>query len=325
MLERAGIENEDGSFISDNIRAVAAELEKMHSEEIGKITERIFPTLAKGNDLTLAAENFGVDRKPAVNATVNLKITGEEGTVINDELCACADEVVFRISETKQIPSSGYVYTNAVAIESGKKGNVSAGSINEFAAEYPGIESVTNEAAAFGGMDEESDEDLRKRVISRWQNPTTGGSKGDYLSWALEVPGVRRARVYNPSAGNVQIYVIGVADAEEVADYIEARRPVGANISVSGATAVSVNIAVRISKDEAHTTAKIREDIYERLVAYFEENAFAISTVSFAKLADCMFVDGVNDVISCTLNGVNTSIELDEDEYAVLGTLTVTV
>jgi uncharacterized phage protein gp47/JayE len=44
-----------------------------------------------------------------------------------------------------------------------------------------------------GGTDEESDDDLRARVLRRIRQPPMGGAQHDYEAWALAVPGVTRA------------------------------------------------------------------------------------------------------------------------------------
>lgn len=44
-----------------------------------------------------------------------------------------------------------------------------------------------------GGADEETDDELRARVLQRIQKPPMGGDADDYERWALAVPGVTRA------------------------------------------------------------------------------------------------------------------------------------
>lgn len=329
MLERLDPElsREAGSFVMDNVFAVAAELERIKAMEIDNIPYRIFPTLAAGDDLTLAAANFGIERKEAKAAEVLLKICGAEGTALDSEICACCRELVYRLAQSGVIPPSGEIILPAAAEEKGAKGNIPANTINEFVSAYSGLDSVTNPAAAYGGMDEEADEDLRLRVISRWQKPGTGGSAGDYISWALSVPGVKRARVFNPSAGNVSVYIIGDGDmvllGQEVLSYIEERRPIGANVSVAAAEEVLINISVNIVREDGYTLSGIQNSIEERLASAFAAQAFVSNTVSYAKLAECLFVPGVADVSSYTINGGTSSISLADDEFAVLGTLVV--
>jgi uncharacterized phage protein gp47/JayE len=44
-----------------------------------------------------------------------------------------------------------------------------------------------------GGTDDETDDELRSRVLERIQHPPMGGDEEDYVNWTLRVPGVTRA------------------------------------------------------------------------------------------------------------------------------------
>jgi uncharacterized phage protein gp47/JayE len=57
---------------------------------------------------------------------------------------------------------------------------------------YPNVDSATVVSLS-GGVDEESDEGLRSRVLRRIRQPPMGGAAYDYEAWALSVAGVTRA------------------------------------------------------------------------------------------------------------------------------------
>lgn len=106
-----------------------------------------------------------------------------------------------------------------------------------------------------GGADVESDEDLRSRFLSRLRQPPHGGADYDYVSWALEVPGVTRAWCYPHELGLGTVTVRFVRDADasiipdagEVAavqDYLDARRPVTAQLTVVAPVAVPLNFTL---------------------------------------------------------------------------------
>lgn len=319
----------EGGFALDNIAAVAAELERIEELGIDYMPYRFFPTMASGDDLTLAAANFGVERKAAMSATAVLTITGDVGTAIDSEIKAAAGDMIF-VCSSGVIGSDGTVAVVAVCETAGAQGNVPIGAISEFVTAYAGLDSVANGAAASGGADEESDEDLIERVKVRWQNPSTGGNAGDYLRWALSVPGVSRARVFNPRAGNVNIYLVGSGNTTassqliaRVAEYIEARRPVGANVAVQSATAVPVNVAITATLQDGYTAAVIKSALQAALGEYVAGISFRDDVVSYLRIADLLFVEGVSDVSAYTLNGGTTTLELEATQFPVLGTVTV--
>lgn len=56
----------------------------------------------------------------------------------------------------------------------------------------PGIASVTVETLD-GGTDDETDDQLRLRILARIRQPPMGGDADDYVAWAESYPGVTRA------------------------------------------------------------------------------------------------------------------------------------
>ena len=118
------VSRQEGSFAMDNLQAVAVELERLEDMGINYLPNRFFPTLANGEDLTLAAENFGVQRKPAIPATVMLKIAGAPGTVVGNSIRAASGGIVFAVDQEQTIPQSGMVSVHATALEPGLQGNV---------------------------------------------------------------------------------------------------------------------------------------------------------------------------------------------------------
>lgn len=318
----------EGSFYTDNLAAVAEEVERLDAV-LDYMPNRFFPTLASGEDLTLAAANFGVVRKGATAATVTLTITGDAGTVIDGSIKAAAGDMIYDCASAV-IPDSGSVDVTATCETAGAEGNVAVGTVTELLDAYAGIDSVTNALAATGGADEESDEDLLERVKARWQSPSTGGNRADYITWALSVDGVSRAIALNPSAGHVSVYIVATGNTaassaliSSVAAYIETVRPIGAAVTVASATAVPINASVTATIADGYTVASVKASITEALKSYIAGLGLEAAQVSYLRIADLLFVDGVTDVTAYTLNGGTSAISLSETEFAQMGTVTV--
>ena len=80
------------------------------------------------------------------------------------------------------------------ALTSGAAGNLEAGSALNLAVAVPGVDGSSALVVALaGGADEETDDELRARVLFRIRNPPMGGDADDYVGWALEVAGITRA------------------------------------------------------------------------------------------------------------------------------------
>jgi uncharacterized phage protein gp47/JayE len=88
-------------------------------------------------------------------------------------------------------------------VEKGLSGNVPAGESVYLLSPISGIEQymTVSPGSIYGGADEESLDDWRERLSLRKKNPPSGGSRYDYLRWALEVPGVTRAWVCGSEQG----------------------------------------------------------------------------------------------------------------------------
>jgi uncharacterized phage protein gp47/JayE len=66
-----------------------------------------------------------------------------------------------------------------------------------------------------GGADQETQDELRTRMLFEYARPPQGGSASDYIEWAMEVPGVTRAWIQS-SGGQVQVYpMFDIANAAD--------------------------------------------------------------------------------------------------------------
>lgn len=319
-----------GSLAMDNLAAVAVEIDRMREDEIEVMPNRFFPTLASGEDLTLAAANFGVNRREATYASVVLTITGEEGAEVSLGTCAQAGDIIFAAIEEATFNAAGTKDVEFEAVDAGASGNVAAGTINTFVSVYAGLTAVTNKAAAEGGADEEDDEALLERVRIKWATPSTGGNLGDYQRWAIDVAGVADVKAFNPSAGNVKVYIVGVGNTQaseelvqEVADNIEANRPVGANVTVLSGEPVTINLTVNVKLQTGYAASSVKALIEEAMQDWLETLTFNTNSVNYVKAATLLFVDGVSEVVSYEINGGTSSIALGDTQFPVLGTVTV--
>lgn len=149
----------------------------------------------------------GVTRKPATKATGSATFTGTSGTIPAGTIAVRADGLQF-LTLADATVAGGSVTVDVIADTAGAAGNTPPGATLSLAAGIPGINaqgSVTD--ALIGGADVEGDDAFRTRMIFAYSTPSQGGSKSDYIKWALEVPGVTRAWV-NPNGYGVGSVVV---------------------------------------------------------------------------------------------------------------------
>lgn len=323
----------EGTWSSDNAQAVANELAKMYSEDIDTILDKAFVSTAVGEWLDLACADYGMYRNEATYAEVNLKVKGEVGSYTG--IIAASDEINFLLDDFT-ISNETEVYVRAVCQTKGSDGNVLENTVNRVI-NSDKIISVKNENAAEGGYDLENDKSFRERTIEKISDPPTSGNISHYRSWALDVTGVEKVRVYPLARGNGTVDIAIVADnntkasnvlIENVKEYVDNVRPIGADILVQAAIPVSLLVEAVVMVKDGYTTKMIQEQLFSQLDNYVKNIPFSnlnISEVipetliSYVKIADLLFsCEGIEDVESYTVNSQNKSFRLGEREFPIV-------
>jgi len=98
-------------------------------------------------------------------------------------------ETLADITTSAAAPVTGQIR----AVDAGAIGNLPTGSALALSPGVPGVASTVTVVDLTGGTDDETDDELRYRVLHRIQMPPLGGATQDYVGWALAVPGVTRA------------------------------------------------------------------------------------------------------------------------------------
>jgi uncharacterized phage protein gp47/JayE len=110
----------------------------------------------------------------------------------------------------------------------GSIGNAPASTVFEFSQQPPNVARETTVVSTLvQGVDAETPDDYRARVVQLFQAPPQGGAYADYRRWSLQVPGIIRAYPYTGDPGEVDVYVEASAASSGSADGI----PTGAQIT----------------------------------------------------------------------------------------------
>ncbi|MGY3278117.1 baseplate J/gp47 family protein [Bradyrhizobium sp. S3.7.6] len=141
-------------------------------------------------------------RKAASYAACKVSADGGSGTVlpagtilagaVNNTTGAA---IYFSTQATVTLGGRGSVGVDAVAINPGPTGLVVGSSL----ALQTGIAGVNGVLPIFqitDGIDEETDDELRERLLDRIRQPPVGGSAEDFVQWATATPGVNVTRAW---------------------------------------------------------------------------------------------------------------------------------
>ena len=288
-----------------------------------------------GSFIDKDAAGYGITRKPGTAASVTLTFTGSAGTTIPaGTLCVTQDGLGFATDEDLTLGEDGSGTVTATADAVGTAYNVPVGAIVSTQQAVSGVTSLTNEAAAAGGTDPETDAALFARLDAYKKTPPTSGNDRHYHQWALEVNGVGAASVIRcwDGPGTVKVIIADMALhpvteelRAEVAAYIETQRPVTAEVTVESAAGVPVTVSVTVSTDGTVFKLDTEQTLTERLVEYLGSIAFTegAEVVYNRVLALVMGLPGVTDCEDLKVNGGTANVPLDATQIPMLGSVTV--
>ena len=189
---------------------------------------------------------------------------------------AGANNVVYQTVVEGLIGADGFGNAPAVALTAGAIGNMPDGASVSVTPAIPGVMTASFLGDMTGGVDTETDDQLRERILFRIQNPPMGGSQADYVRWATSVPGVTRAWAnceIGPGTITVRFLMDdmypdnyglpGEADILAVTNYIDKMRPVTvADTFVFAPILFFYDITITgLDKDDSTVRARIEQSI----------------------------------------------------------------
>lgn len=283
--------------------------------------------------LTIAASDFGVDRKLAVKAKGEVTFTGQVGQLIPKDTQVRTEEGTYFKTLADATLTTSTAKATVEAELGGISGNVAIGEINTVTGDLAGVLTVTNEKAFDNGVDEESDESLLQRVYDKVRKPATSGNVHHYEQWAREIAGVGAVRVYPTWNGPNTVKVVLLGDdkrtpSQAIIDatitHIEEERPIGANVTVVGASEVLIDVNVDLALSPGADVSVVQSDIESSLNEYLEPLAFKDPTVRYNRIAAILLdIPNIVDYENLTINGDIVNIEISDEQVAVLGTVSI--
>lgn len=171
---------------------------------LDEICKQLFWTTAEGSNLERWASIFGLQRRLATKAAGTVQFTFSDAPVAvpAGTVLITASDIAF--VTTSDVSPDGQ--STVEAVTPGTTSNVQVGVDLSLTSPIAGVMRASVLSLSLG-TDDETDENLRARLLYKTQNPPRGGTAADYVSWTLEVAGVTRAWCYphEPSTGEVTI------------------------------------------------------------------------------------------------------------------------
>ena len=177
-----------------------------------------------------------------------------------------ADEVttiIFGDGVSGRIPPANAEILVTYRIGGGAQGNVTVGTLNSIVTNFtPGL-TVSNAAAASGGVDAESTDAIRLNAPASIRAIQRAVSLRDYADLALQVPGVAKATATSEVYSSINLYIAPAGDTgtdgsgnltavfqqlgNRIAQFFVDKTPPNVSITLLPPTFVGVNITVTVN------------------------------------------------------------------------------
>jgi uncharacterized phage protein gp47/JayE len=149
--------------------------------------------LDRHGDIWLVNADGSTGRKLATSAVGVVNLTGTAGTVVSEGLILTGSNSITYETIDSVTLSDLPAPVPVRALGYGAITNVDAGEFLTVSPVVAGLDETAAVVVLTGGADDETDDELRARVLLRIREPPMGGDQKDYVQWTLAVPGVTRA------------------------------------------------------------------------------------------------------------------------------------
>lgn len=286
-------------------------------------------------------QHRGLSRKYATYATAVLRVVTGSGAIQAGDLFSTNSGVEFyAISDGTYAAGDTFTVRAYVA---GDSGNVGPGTITYMPVTIAGIAAVTNDQAASGGYNAESDDDFRDRYYADLQEPNNGNNQQAYVALAMSVPGVGRVKIF-PQAFGANTVEICIVDAnmepagssliQQVQELIDPNQngdgageaAIGAACTVTTAESLTIRINASVILADGYDLETVTAAVSANLTAYLREIAFKKETtyLSYSQIGTHINqTDGVLDHSVLTINGSAGNVTIGDRQTPVLGEVTL--
>lgn len=318
------------SFVKAQARAFAGAAHGLYGY-LDFIAKQAIPDTAEDEYLERWASNWKITRQPATFAAGEVQFSGSDSSVIPaGSVLQTSSGIQFTTDEDATI-ASGTATVAVTATQAGASGNVTTGTTISLQSPIIGVTSAATVQAPgiTGGSDQESNDNLRSRLIARLQNPPQGGSAADYERWTLAAhPDVTRVWVVGRELGAGTVTVRFVTDdadtgliptqtvIDAVTEYIQLRRPVAADVYVVAPAQHTVNMSITLVPN----TQVVRDAVTAELKDLFRREGEPGGQILLSRINEAISIsEGEQDH---TLTVPSANVQADPGAIPVLGTIT---
>lgn len=339
MLERVpdSFDKREGSIIYDALAPIAAEMAQGYAA-MKDTLELSMARTSNGVYLDMRLEESGVNRHEATKAirkgVFNMPVP--QGSRFR------GGSVVYVVKEAIEGEENEY---RLEAEAAGVAGNQYFGPLLPLQ-NIDGLTSAVLDDVLVLGQDQEEDPSYFSRYLEEVNAHSYGGNIDQYKEWLREIPGVGRYKVVPlwDGRGTVKAIITDANNSVPSGELVEIVQttidpyqdgegrglaPIGHIFTAEGAMEKIINLDVEAEFNEGFGPDDVKGEIEDIMNDYFSMINFATEepTVLRNIIVASMIVElnQIKDIVSLSINGSTANIVLDDEEIAVLGTVTVYV
>lgn len=217
------------------------------------------PNTAQGIGLSNVVKINHIQRRVPTRSTVLLKLTGQDGTIVQSGIAGDANGNRWALPSSVVIPPAGFISVTATCTQDGAV-SAPVGSVTQIITPTLGWQAVTNEVEAAPGQPVETDADLRRRqVISPALNSYS--TLSGLVAALQDLDGVTYLKVYENDTNATDVngvpahsiaVVLEGGDSNEIASTIMKKKGLG--VGTHGTVTVNLPDLAGISRAIKYST-----------------------------------------------------------------------
>ena len=331
----AGFDADDASDIGIRLKVLAGAIFS-EMTNLNWLKKQMFPQTATAEQLDLHAQQRGITRKSATKARgvltfSRLRIIYYDITIPAGTVCATPGADGLRYVTLEPVTLSSDTLSVDVAAEAESAGaefNTLAETITVMVTPPTAVTAVKNKLAFIGGSDQESDEELRARLIESYRNIPNGTNAAFYRDCALKYNDVYSASAVPRARGDgtVDVYVAakgGVLSStrmQAINKDLSALKEVNVDVKVKAPDTVSRDVTVYLYPKDGYTFSDISDECKSVINNYFASLKIG-QPFLLAELGSYIFnIEGVKNY---RFYSSSSDYNADNDELICSGNITV--
>jgi len=334
-ISYAGFAPAEESDIMIRLRVLASEIYQAQVSA-DYIARQLFAQTAQGEYLDRHAAERGLSRRAAALASGSVKFSEESdehgdilipaGTVV------CTNTTMLRYHTTQDVvlhSSDAVVIAPVIADAPGADYNARTGTVTIIVTPVMGIGGVTNVSAFTNGADQESDDELRARVIDSYVNITNGANAAYYKRLAMSVEGVYSASAVGRvrGEGTVNVYLSAKGDIvsysvkSRVQQLLDEGRELNIDIRAVDANEANITLYIVLTLQPGYDFDTVSAQVRAQVSEYI--NGLGIGgDVYLSNIGEVIHhIDGVENYRF--LESFGTDRLIGDDTYPCAGTITI--